>query len=260
MKSVSRRERLREAAFSATISALVCTGIHLASAPLWRKKLGRARYLSLSRRDQLYLGEKTVATLNGLVSGGLALYAVASGSYHGNVVTNYPRSGHWALGFFSGFSLYDTTIMALSVGEPIMMWIHHCLGFGGAFLMMYYREYSFFPVAFTITELTVIPWNIMWYLSKFNIPRSSSIMRHLLIFRAIAFLLIRAPIGVTTVAYAHKQTKDGIVALYRTMTKGIGTNRIAGRGTVINTTVFTILNLIWTLQAAKAVLSKKQVR
>ncbi|KAG8811917.1 hypothetical protein FRC17_002279 [Serendipita sp. 399] len=259
MTPVSRKERLKDAAYTTAVSALVCTGVHLTSAPLWKKKLGQVRYSNLSRRDKLYLGEKTVASLNGVVSGGLALYAIASGSYRGNVVTPYPRSGHWALGFFSGFSLYDTTIMSLSAGEPIMMWIHHALGFVGAFLMMYYRECSYFPVAFTITEFTVLPWNAMWYLSKFDVSQSSSVMRTLVICRAVAFLLVRAPIGVTTAAYAHKQTKIGIVALYKAMLKGRDINAVAGRGTVINTTAFTILNLVWALQAVKAV-SKKKVQ
>jgi hypothetical protein len=36
----------------------------------------------------------------------------------------------------SGYSIYDTTVMALGAHEPLVMWLHHLLGLGGAVGMM----------------------------------------------------------------------------------------------------------------------------
>ncbi|KAG8811916.1 hypothetical protein FRC17_002278 [Serendipita sp. 399] len=142
--------------------------------------------------------------------------------------------------------------MALGAHEPPIMWLHHVLGFGGAFAEMCFRELSFFPVAFAISELTVIPFNVIWYLSKFNVPRTSKAMRVALIVRAVAFLAIRAPIGIFTVAYAHNQTGGGLPALFRRVYADKEAGRIFATGVFLNSLAFAIMNLVWTIQAIKA--------
>ncbi|KAG8778434.1 hypothetical protein FRC16_003841 [Serendipita sp. 398] len=252
MLELPLRSHLNEAIITTGASAVACAGIHLVVAPIWRKMIGRERYAALKRREKLYLAEKTVSTVNALVTGGLALYSITSGGYHGDVLHPYPAAAHYALGIFSGYSLYDTTVMALGAHEPPIMWLHHILGFGGAFAEMCFRELSFFPVAFAISELTVIPFNAIWYLSKFNVPRTSRVMRVALITRAVAFLAIRAPIGIFTMAYAHNQTKGGLPALLNRIYTGRETSRIFATGVFLNTMAFAIMNLIWTIQAIKA--------
>ena len=36
--------------------------------------------------------------------------------------------------------------------------------FYGCFLMQYYRELPFFAVLFQLSELTVLPSNLLWYM------------------------------------------------------------------------------------------------
>ncbi|CAG7852512.1 SubName: Full=Uncharacterized protein {ECO:0000313/EMBL:CCA73503.1} [Serendipita indica DSM 11827] len=235
-------EHVYDALYSAGVCALICASAHIVASRVWKRILGPKRITALSERERLYLGEKTAATLNGLISGGLATYAVGSGSWKGDVVQPYPRTAHYALSFFAGFSLYDSVIMALSAREPPMMWIHHC-----------YRRLAFFPLAFTITELTTIPFNLIWYSKLLGFTSASRLVRSLVLVRAVAFLIIRAPIGFTSVAYAHRQTKGGIIALWRRLfVREEVKPTFLPYGTAFNTILFSVLNLIWTAQALRA--------
>ena len=127
-------------------------------------------------------------------------------------------------------------------------------------VLQYYRRLSFFPVAFTVSELTVLPFNLIWYLSKFNVPRTAPIMKFALALRAAAFLTLRAPIGVFAFMYSHMQTPGGFRELLRRIfvTKEVPT--LLAAGTTINTIAFSIFNLLWTIQAIKASLKVKSKR
>lgn len=118
--------------------------------------------------------------------------------------------------------------------------------------LQYYRKLSFFPVVFAVTELTVLPFNLIWYLNKLDVPRNAPIMRFALITRAVAFLALRAPVGLFAFGYAHTQTKGGLAGLWRSI---FVNNEIQGPvavATALNTIAFTIFNMYWTLQAIKA--------
>lgn len=258
MASVSSQGRMKEAILTAGGSAAICTCIHLVVAPLWRKALGEQRYLALKKRERLYLAEKTVSTVNGLVSGSLALYTIANGQYRGDVIYPYPKAAHYALAFFSGYSIYDTAVMALGAHEPAIMWMHHLMGWFGVMGMMYYRKLSFFPVAFAISELTVLPFNLIWYLSKLNVPRTAPVMKFALALRAIAFLTLRAPIGFFIFLYANKQTPGGLRELLRRIFVNKEVPTFLATGTSINTLAFTFFNLLWTTQAIKVSLMSKK--
>lgn len=243
--------RIQDSLITTGFSVAICTGVHLVVKPIWRKAVGEKKYTSLKKRERIYLAEKTVSSLNAIVTGGLALYAITSGSYAGDVVYPYPKAAHYALAFVCGYSLYDTTVMALGAHEPPIMWAHHILGLGGAFAMMCYRELSFFPVAFAVSELTVLPINLVWYLNKLGISRKSRRMRAALLARAIAFLTLRAPIGLLTFAYAHTNTKGGLQALWRRLFVNKEVNQFVSRAAAFNVSAFTIMNLLWTYQAVK---------
>jgi hypothetical protein len=83
-------------------------------------------------------------------------------------------------------------------------------------------------------------------------------MRVALFIRAIAFLTLRAPVGVFALWYANAQTNGGLGELYR---------RIVERGEVasglaaaaaFNTFAFTIMNFIWTAQAIRVSMGSKK--
>lgn len=252
MEITSPQDRIQDILLTVGASTAICTAVHLVVAPIWRKAIGQQKYFALRKRERLYLAEKTVSTLNGLVGGGLALATIASGVYHGDVINPYPRLAHYALGFISGYSIYDTTVMALGAHEPLVMWLHHLLGLGGAMGMMYFRKLSFFPVVFALTELTVLPFNFIWYLNKLDVPRNSPLMRFALISRAVAFLALRAPVGLFAFGYAHFQTKGGLAGLWRRIFVNKEVQEPVAVATALNTLAFTIFNMYWTMQAIKA--------
>jgi len=116
----------------------------------------------------------------------------------------------------------------------------------------YFRELSFFPIVFAVTELTVLPFNFIWYLSKLNVPRDSALMRFALIARAVIFLALRAPVGFFAFSYAHLQTKGGLAGLWRKLfVEKVVLGPVAVL-TALNTMAFIIFNIHWTLQAIKA--------
>jgi hypothetical protein len=55
---VSPADRWREIVMTTSASAALCTGMHLVVSPIWRRAIGEQKYLSLKRREQLYLAEK----------------------------------------------------------------------------------------------------------------------------------------------------------------------------------------------------------
>lgn len=123
--------------------------------------------------------------------------------------------------------------------------------------MQYYRKLSFFPVVFAISELTVLPFNFIWYLSKFNVPRTAPIMKFALALRAVAFLTLRAPVGLFAFLYANKQTQGGLRELLRRVFIDKEVPAILAVGTSVNTVAFTFFNFLWTAQAIKASLKTK---
>jgi hypothetical protein len=105
---------------------------------------------------------------------------------------------------------------------------------------------------FAITELTVLPFNLIWYLSKFNVPRTHPVMKLALFIRAVAFLVVRAPMGFMGLLYAHVQTNGGLPMLWERVIKRREVPLVLGAGTFANTLAFMAFNMLWTIQAIKA--------
>ena len=82
------------------------------------------------------------------------------------------------------------------------MWAHHIAEALGCFLMTCFRQAAFFPMMFAVTELTVLPANILWMAQKFERSESSKLVPALLLLRFFAFLGLRAFILPYTLKYA----------------------------------------------------------
>ena len=107
-------------------------------------------------------------------------------------------------------------------------------------------------MVFAVTELTVLPFNLIWYLNKLDVPRNSPLMRFALIARAVAFLTLRAPVGLFAFAYAHMQTQGGLAGLWRRIFVNKEIQSPVATATGLNTVAFTLFNMYWTMQAIKA--------
>jgi hypothetical protein len=132
--------------------------------------------------------------LNALIVGGAGVYySIIEPHFQGTegIIDRYPHSFHWFFSSYVGYSVYDMLTMLAVGGEHWTMWMHHIIGAGGAFLMMLYRQAAYFPIVFTITELSVVPTNWLWLLRTLKFPQSSQQYRVAHLTRSLAFLGFR---------------------------------------------------------------------
>ena len=101
-----------------------------------------------------------------------------------------------------GYALYDMVVMRIHGREPPSMWAHHAAEALGCFLMTCFRQAAFFPTMFAITEVTVLPGNLLWLAQKFVRDEKSKIIPALLLARFVAFAIFRAFILPHTLNYA----------------------------------------------------------
>ena len=85
-----------------------------------------------------------------------------------------------AIPFFSfsllkGYALYDMVVMYKHGGEALGTWLHHVVLAYGCFLMLGFRQAAFFPLVFTISELTVVPNNLLWIAQKLGTQSRSTV-------------------------------------------------------------------------------------
>lgn len=119
----------------------------------------------MSFYERVNLGEKLSSTINGLVLGISGLKMILfDGAFNDtrSIFHEYPPELTTILSSYVGYTAYDLTTMLLTRGDPVMMWVHHLLGFGGAYFSMKFRRAVYFPTAFLISEITVFGVNIVW--------------------------------------------------------------------------------------------------
>lgn len=80
-------------------------------------------------------------------------------------------------------------------------------------------------------------------------------MRIALLARAIGFVVLRAPIAPFAATYAIKNTPGGLSEIVRRL--AYETHKVVTGGITVNYTVFSIINLVWTLQAIRVSRGRK---
>ncbi|KAJ1916087.1 hypothetical protein IWQ60_008220 [Tieghemiomyces parasiticus] len=262
---------------------LAYSALHLVVEKLFVPRLDPRAVAHLSRSDRIELVEKIPSTVNGLVSGLLGMYVIhVQRGFRGDVFKPYPRLLDRLFSGFAGYCLYDLGIMALQANRDPAMWAHHAAGFLGATLMTVYRQAAFFPTAFMITELTVVPTNLLWYIQKLGADRSAPGVaavwyRRVAIARAVAFVALRLTTTWFVLWYALYNTPsvDGqsagpgaagdetkpVVGLRRQVCCRRRLHdlwyqfsclpRVVSVLTTINVSLLTILNLNWTLTVVR---------
>ncbi|KAI9293058.1 hypothetical protein K502DRAFT_52465 [Neoconidiobolus thromboides FSU 785] len=77
-----------------------------------------------------------------------------------------------------------------------------------------YRKGAFFPLIFTITEITVIPTNLVWVLQRIEM-KDSPLYSYGLFFRAIFFLVFRS--FITPFLFYYALNNPGDISPYSTL-------------------------------------------
>mmetsp|Transcript_15454 Transcript_15454/g.60417 ORF Transcript_15454/g.60417 Transcript_15454/m.60417 type:complete len:331 (-) Transcript_15454:65-1057(-) len=160
---VDDMERLQNCLMVVVGTVVFCTGTHVVSRFVWRAVL--PDYYSIPFADRVSLSEKVLSSIHGFVVGTAAInHVFVENLWATNLIRVYPLSLDWIYSFSAGYEIYDLATMAMQRDSSIAMWVHHTLILIGYSLVMSYRRMAFVSTIMLITELTVLPSNLHWYL------------------------------------------------------------------------------------------------
>merc|ERR1711903_325513 len=91
--------------------------------------------------------------------------------------------------------------------EPPSMWVHHILGIYGCLLTSGFRQATWFPAVFLITEITVAPSNLLWWLRSFGVSKKSAWVKLAEFLRFVTHVFVRFPCAFVSVWYAYNFVK-----------------------------------------------------
>jgi len=237
-----------QAVWLTTSSTAFYLGLHAFSATVLVARLDQGKLARLPKGERLDVAEKFPSIVNGLITGLLSFWLIfVERSFEADAFAAWPP----ALDFFFcnliGYTLYDLSVMFRQPHAPVDIWVHHALGLAGCAGMLYYRQAAFVPLAFGMTELTVVPHNALWLIRRFG-DKDSLAYKASLLTRAVMFLVLRLPMLPFTVWYSYAH--QGPTPLPPSWTTYVGKWRavdpVVFYGTAINATVFGLLNTVWT--------------
>ncbi|KAI9221661.1 hypothetical protein BC828DRAFT_380412 [Blastocladiella britannica] len=210
-----------------------------------------ARYASLSRRDRIYLAEKVSSSVNAVVVSALGAATIFGrrGEYSNDLMHAYPLSAHHAFVHLCGYTIYDLGTMWMQGGDHWSMWVHHIMSAYGTSLIMYYKNPSFFPLLFGVSEITALANNVVWYLQTLR-PSSRS-LPYVLMGRAIMFTVARVWIGpyalMRMLAHAEWSPRKLVAQWF----EDPDMSRVASVLTLVNVLTIAYFNVGWTIAVWK---------
>lgn len=232
------------------VSALLYLAAHRAARIVLFPRIDEKKRLVLSRSDQFEVSQKIPSILNGCITGMFAFWLVfVDRAFEDDIFRAYPSSLNLFFANMIGYTLYDLSIMAQQTDIPKDMWAHHLLGLFGCLGMMYFKEAAFMPVVFGITELTVIPHNLLWLVRRFGEKNSPS-YKAALFGRAASFVLFRLPMLPFAIWYSVNHqgpVPAGATPWSSYLQKWQQVHPIVMYGTAINVVVFGLLNTGWSI-------------
>lgn len=186
---------------SALRMAAGCTTLHLVAKGLFALLAPKHLMDRVPVDDRIYLPEMVVSTAHGALVGAGALWLVlGKQSFARSVFTPYPRLLDTLFSLTAGYSLHDMAVMMLH-GEPMSIWVHHIVAASGALGMMCFRHAAWWPCLFLVSELTVLPSNLHWYLVKFGLTGTRLFAANMWA-RVASHLLFRVALGPVSVLWA----------------------------------------------------------
>ena len=159
----------------------------------------------LSPSDLSYhIPNKVVSSLHGAAVSLLAIDIIFHRrSFEKDVFRPYPKQLDVLFSTTLGYALYDMVVMAIHREDGAVMWMHHILEALGCFFMMCFRQAPFFPAAFSITEMSVIPQNLLWVMQRARPDwKGSKAEGNLLLVRLLTVLVFRTFVWPWAIKYA----------------------------------------------------------
>ena len=252
---------------------------HLIPASQWNR--------TLQLHERAYLPGKLCSSLNGLLLGVCGLWATLhphsdfrTSSLHWSIFTYYPAYLHLVFSSYVGYTIYDLGLMlwiqhhphnTTAFREHWSMFAHHLIGGLGAYLTMLYRQATYFPMVFLITELSVVPVNWIWTMRTLGLDGSHGrLYKRVLALRTVMFLMFRT--GVAPACLWHtlelarqesqRQKRESMgevgASVWRVLVEQVDqVPRIVVLGSVMNVFALGGLNLWWTILAARSMFRKR---
>ena len=163
-------------------SWLTCWTVHLGSDKLFQL-LGYNFRAELGHHAAVHISNRVVSSLNGIVSGSLAVYMVLiKRAFERDTVSVYPREMDTLWSWLLGYQLYDLLAEYIGGHTPQSIWIHHSMAVLACVVALTHRHCCFYPVSFTCTEFTVIPANAYFWMKTLLLDQ-----RYPRLFRSVEF-------------------------------------------------------------------------
>ncbi|KAI9146452.1 TLC domain-containing protein [Paraphysoderma sedebokerense] len=224
--------------------------VHVIMDRLFRFVLSNDKYNSFSRRDRIYLAEKICSTINSLYVGVWSAYVIfVQKAYDKDVFTPYPKLGHSVLSHLFGYTIYDIATMIMQRDKDVSMWIHHIAGAYGTGLMMYFKQASFYPILFGVTELTASFNNLVWYIENVTTQgRLHPQYKNAMVLRALSFIAFRVWVFPFSYYYTLKTCNFDVNMVW---TKIRNLHPVVSVLSVLNVHMIGVLNTGWTYAVCK---------
>jgi len=196
---------------------VICVVLHLISWILIKKFFSPELYKKMSVRDSWFLGQKIPSSMHAFGVGAMAVYILwVERVFVNDYFDGYSFSCDLIMAFSLAYEIYDIFIMYIQTGASPVMFIHHyalCIAY---LLSFSHKKFAFVAVAMLLTELTVLPSNLHWYLKEFKM-KSTRLFHFNQGLRLWSFVFIRllVPLYVAYVLFLESERfiNENIVAV-----------------------------------------------
>jgi len=198
---------------------------------------------SFGQYHSLELPEKFVSTANGMVGGLCSFYLVVIKQvWKDDVIFTYAPELDFYLPLLVGYQLYDMFYVMIRQGSGAHaeMWAHHFAACIGLSTLYIYKQSAFLPVAYMISEITVLPVNIRYIVQKLGLSdKNPSLLKIIDLINLAFFLVFRTFVGPMSLYYGFSRNLSALLF----------DQRVAWFVTVlcgVNASLLLVLNLFWT--------------
>ena len=197
---------------------IVCVVLHFLAWVIIKRFFSPELYKKMSVRDSWFLGQKIPSSLHAFGVGSIAIYIIwIERVFVNDHFDGYSYSCDFIMAFSLAYEIYDIFVMYIQTGASPVMFIHHyalCIAY---LLSFSHKKFAFVAVAMLITELTVLPSNLHWYLKELKM-KSTRLFHFNQGVRLWSFVFIRlfVPLYVAYVLFLERErfVNEHYVAVY----------------------------------------------
>ncbi len=154
---------------------------------------------------------------------------------------HYPSKLDLMFSISLGYGIYDTITMLFQRSTEPSMWIHHFFMIAGCIASMWYKQSAILSTSILFTEITVLPTNIQWYLRMFGF-RGTNRYKIVSLLKLIFFIYFRVGAGPYIM---YRLAQEGHMPSFRQLSSSAQVLSLS------LLTIFSLLNILWTVKVAR---------